>query len=567
MKFKDIEYKRPDIQQVKDEYISLTEKLKNAGSYEAAREVFIEEDKLERHIATVSTLAEVRHSIDTRDKFYDEESSFWDATFPVLEEYRNGWTAALLENKFRKEFEAEFGEVIFINAELELKTFSPEIIELLQKENDLTSEYDKLIASAQIDFNGGVYTLAQLAKFKNDADDALRLAAWKAEGKWYKDNQKKLDEIYDKLVHLRDEMGKKLGYSSFTELGYYRMVRNCYTKEDVEKFREGVRKYLVPVADSIFRAQAKRIGAEYPLSFSDAALMFRSGNPKPKGNAQDILEAGRKFYNELSEQTSEYFNMMLDNEMLDVLSTEGKQAGGYCTSLYDYNTPFIFANFNGTSSDVETVTHEAGHGFADWKNIKRVPLQTVWPSLEGCEVHSMSMEFFAWGWSEDFFGDDARKFKYSHLASSLCFIPYGTMVDHFQHIIYENPNLTPAQRHAEWKKLLGVYMPWLRLDGEIPVYADGEGWQRQLHIYQVPFYYIDYCLAQTVALEFWAKIQHDLDEAWSYYMKYTEQGGSEVFTKLLENAGLESPFDENTLKGVCEQAASWLENYDLGGID
>ena len=225
-----------------------------------------------------------------------------------------------------------------------------------------------------------------------------------------------------------------------------------------------------------------------------------------------------RFYEALSPETGEFFNTMLDNELLDVLSTPGKRAGGYCTSLGEYRVPFIFANFNGTQHDVEVVTHEAGHAFAAYLNRDRVPTETIWPSLEGCEVHSMSMEFFAWPWAEGFFGDDTRKFRYSHLAGALTFIPYGTMVDHFQHIVYEKPEMTPAERHAVWKELLGVYMPWMKLGSEIPFYGDGEGWQRQLHIYVNPFYYIDYCLAQTVALQFWARIQKDLPDAWAHYM-------------------------------------------------
>ena len=426
--------------------------------------------------------------------------------------------------------------------------------------------YEKLLASAQIPFEGKQYTISQMTPFKNDPDDARRLQAWKAEGQWYKDHQQELDSLYDKLVHLRDEMGKKLGYDGYTQLGYYRMSRNCYTKSDVEKFREAVRKYLVPVADGIYRKQAERLGVPYPLSFADAALLFRSGNAKPQGTSEDILEAGRRFYEALSPETGEFFNMMLDNELLDVLSTEDKEGGGYCTGIYDYDVPFIFANFNGTAGDVEVVTHEAGHAFADWYNRDRVPMETIWPSMEGCEVHSMSMEFFAWPWAEEFFGPDTRKFLYSHLAGAVTFIPYGTLVDHFQHKVYEKPEMTPRERHDVWKELLGVYMPWMRLDGDIPFYADGEGWQRQHHIYSSPFYYIDYCLAQTVALEFWAKIQEDRNEAWRYYIAYTEQGGSAVFTKLLENAGLDSPFDEATLRGVCEKANRFLEAYDLSGI-
>ena len=437
----------------------------------------------------------------------------------------------------------------------------------MQKENDLTQEYEKLLASAQIPFEGGVYTLSQMTPFKSDADDQRRLNAWKAEGQWYKDNQEALDSLYDQLVHLRDEMGKKLGYEGYTTLGYYRMGRNCYTKEDVEKFRQAVVKYLVPVADSIYRQQAKRLGKEYPMSFADNALEFRSGNPRPCGTAQDILDHGRKFYDALSPETSEFFRTMLDGELMDVLSTEGKAGGGYCTDILDYKVPFIFANFNGTQGDVEVVTHEAGHAFDAWLNRDRIPSEYIWPSMEACEVHSMSMEFFAWPWAQGFFGEDTRKFHYSHLSSALTFIPYGTMVDHFQHEVYAHPEMTPAQRHQVWKELLGTYMPWMKLDGEIPFYSEGEGWQRQHHIYSSPFYYIDYCLAQTVALQFWDKIQEDLGEAWEHYMAYTRQGGSQVFTTLLERAGLDSPFEESCLQRVCASAKNWLEHFDMSGIE
>ena len=565
LKFREMPYERPDGEALKTSMRTLTEKLRAAGSYEAAKAVFLEKETLSKHIQTLATLAQVRHTIDTRDKFYDEENGFWNQLSPELEEYSQEWTKAMLVSPYRADFEKEYGTLMFLNAEIALKTFSPEIIPELQKENDLTTEYDKLIASAQIPFEGGVYTLSQLSPFKTGADDAQRLAAWKAEGGWYKEHQSELDCIYDELVDLRDTMGKKLGYKGYTELGYYRMGRNCYGKADVEKFRAAVRKYLVPVAESIYQEQAKRLGKTYPLSFADAALSFRSGNPRPYGDAEHILAHGQKFYDELSPETSAFFRMMRERELLDILSTEGKAAGGYCCTIPDYDVPFIFANFNGTQHDVEVVTHEAGHAFEAYLNAWRVPMDD--PSMEACEVHSMSMEFMAWPWAEGFFGKDTRKYLYSHLAKALTFIPYGTMVDHFQHVVYEKPDMTPAERHGVWKKLLGVYMPWMKLDGDIPVYSEGEGWQRQLHIYQSPFYYIDYCLAQTVALEIWAMLQKDRKEAWERYMAYTRQGGSEVFTTLLKNAGLESPFDENCLRTVCETAKSWLDNYDLTGIE
>lgn len=566
MKFSEMKYQRPDIEAIKGDAGKLIARFKDAKDYNEAREIFLQWENLMKHVDTMATIVHIRHDINTKDEYYDEEQKFWNEAFPLLQEYSQNWSLGMLNTPFRKEFEEEYGKLMFLNTEISLKTFSPEIIPDLQKENDLTQEYEKLLASAQIPFEGKTYTLSQMTPFKVDADDERRLAAWKAEGQWYKDNQEKLDDLYDQLTKLRDGMGKKLGYEGYTTLGYYRMGRNCYTKADVEKFRHAVVTHLVPLASDIYRRQAERMGKEYPMSFADNALEFRSGNPKPCGSAEDIVAQGKKFYDELSPETSEFFNTMLEGELLDLLSTEGKAGGGYCTGIMDYEVPFIFANFNGTQGDVEVVTHEAGHAFAAWINRHRIPVEYMWPSMEGCEVHSMSMEFFAWPWAEGFFGKDTDKFKYSHLAGAIKFIPYGTMVDHFQHIVYEKPEMTPRQRHDVWKELLGVYMPWMKLDGDIPFYSEGEGWQRQHHIYSSPFYYIDYCLAQTVSLQFWALIQEDPKKAWAKYMAYTRQGGSRVFTELLKNAGLESPFGDKCLKDVCQAANRWLESFPSESI-
>ena len=566
MKFKDMPYERISVESIKEEMKALIQKLKEAKDFEEAEALFLENEKLQGHVFTMCSLALVRHSINTEDKFYDEEQNYWNNAYPQIQEFNQEWTKALLDSPFKDNFAKKYGNIMFLNAEIDLKTFSPEIIPMMQEENELTTAYEKLLAGAQIPFEGKIYTISQMSPFKNDKDDARRLAAWKAEGQWYKDNQAELDRLYDKLVHLRDQMGKKLGYTDFTELGYYRMRRNCYDKQDVQKFREAVQKYVVPVAAKIYERQAERLGKSYPLSYADAAIEFRSGNPKPKGSPEEIVASGKKFYDWLSPETGEFFNHMIDDELMDLLSTKGKQGGGYCTSFQDYKTPFIFANFNGTQHDIEVITHEAGHAFAAYLNRNRVPYECIWPSLEACEVHSMSMEFFAEAFSQEFFGEDAEKYNYSHLADALSFIPYGTMVDHFQHIVYENPELSPAERHAKWKELVQIYQPWFKLDGEIPFYSEGEGWQRQHHIYSSPFYYIDYCLAQTVALQFWNLIQKDQKGAWQHYMAYTKQGGSVVFTKLLKNAGLESPFQESCLRGICDTAAKYLADYDLSGI-
>ncbi|MCR4950868.1 MAG: M3 family oligoendopeptidase [Solobacterium sp.] len=562
MKFNEMKYERCDMDAVRSQLRELCEELKNAETFEQADAAFLKREEIMRHVATMRSLASVRNTIDTRDAFYDGEMDFWNADGPKTAILQKEWMEALLTSLFRKEFAEKYGEVIFINAELQKRSVGEAVVADMQKESALVKKYQNLLARAQVPFEGKTYTLSEMQSFMQDPDDVRREQAWIASGQWYKDHQKEMDEIYDELVHLRDQMGKKLGWDSYVQLGYDRMGRNCYTREDIEVFRSAVQNYVVPAAEALFKAQAERLGKEYPMSFADNELEFRTGNCRPQGTPDDIVKAGGKFYDELSEETSVFFRMMRENELMDLLSKEGKRQGGYCTNFPDYKVPFIFANFNGTQHDVEVVTHEAGHAFASWTNRDRVPSSTMLPSLEGCECHSMSMEFFSEEWAEDFFGSQAQKYRYSHLAKALKFIPYGTMVDHFQHEVYDHPEMTPAERHAVWKRLMGIYMPWQRLDGKIPFYSEGEHWQLKHHIYTRPFYYIDYCLAQTISLEFWALIRKDRKQAWDKYMKYTRLGGSKVWTELLREAGLDSPFEENTLKEICAQAAESLRTME-----
>ena len=565
MKFSDMTYTRPDLEAAKAAISAHTDALKGAESYEEARAAFLKMQELHSHLYTADTLAYVRHTIDTRDAYYDEEARFLAEHLPLLREAQQEFQKALLSSPFRPDFEAEYGGLFLRNMELELKTFIPAIVPLMQRENALTLDYGKLIASAQIPFEGGVYTLSQLTPFKQDADDDRRRAAWEAEGRFYLEHGEELDALYDELVQVRTRQAREMGYDNYVELGYYRMSRNSYTKEDVEKFRAAVVKYLVPAAEQVVKAQAKRLGKEYPLNFAYATLFYRGGNAVPQGGPDDILAQGVGFYHDLSPETAEFIDFMMDGELLDVLSRTGKAGGGYCTDIPDYRSPFIFANFNGTQGDVEVMTHEAGHAFAAYMARDMVPMENQSPTYESCEIHSMSMEFFAWPWSEKFFGPQADKFRYKHLSDAVTFIPYGTMVDHFQHVVYENPDMTPAQRHAVWKELLGVYMPWMKL-GEIPFYGDAKGWQRQSHIYERPFYYIDYCLAQTVALEFWNLMQTDRAGAWQRYLGLVKLAGTRTFTELVASAGLDTPFGDDALRTVSAAALRWLEQADPASL-
>ena len=565
MKFSEIKYERVNLEHRKEQAEELLRRLRSAASFAELEEVIREDHELEgRGLMTMRTVAQIRRDIDTRDAFYEDEVRFYNRELPRYQYLGQEWTRALLETPFRRELEEKYGGVPLLNAEISSRTFKPEIVEDLQKENELVSQYTKLIASAQIEFDGKNLTIAQMAPYRLSTDDAVRRAAWRAEGKWFRDNGKELDRIFDELVQVRDRMGRKLGHNGYTGLGYDRMRRNCYTEKDVEQFRIAVQNHVVPLCKRIYMEQAKRMGFEFPLSFADKDLAFRTGNPRPAGGPADVLAAADRFYAELSPETREFWEKMREMEMMDVESKPGKAAGGYCANVPGAGMPFIFSNFNGTAHDCKVITHEAGHGFAAYLNRDRI--MGTMPGMEACEVHSTVMELFADNWAELFYGKDAAKARYSHIAENLQLIAYGTMVDHFQHVIYEYPEFSPMERHMVWQELLGVYMPWIRPD-DIPFYGEGHGWQRQSHIYRMPFYYIDYCLANAAALQFWAMGREDMDKAWNAYLTYTRLGGSMVFTDLLAQAGMRSPFDAESLRDIAGKVRAYLDSFDMESID
>ncbi|MCL2003568.1 MAG: M3 family oligoendopeptidase [Oscillospiraceae bacterium] len=556
MKFSEVTYKRPILEEVKAELTRLLEAFKAAKTPEEAFAVYKRCDEYGNSVSAMGAVAYIRNSMDTTDEFYNKEKAYFDEVGPEIQEYGQKLNLALVESPHRAAMEKEFGKLMFLNTEMELKTFSPEIIADLQEENRLCTEYDKLLASAQIEFRGKTYTLAQMGPFHEDTDRATRKEARAAATAWFMEQREALDRIFDELVRLRDTMAKKLGYASFTELGYYRMTRNCYDETMVDVFRQQIQKHIVPVSERLKAEKAKRIGVERVTVYDDA-LDFLSGNAKPQGTPDDIFAHGKKMYTELSPETAEFFDYMLECDLFDVLTRKGKSPGGYCYSIGALKMPFIFANFNGTSGDIDVLTHEAGHAFAGYNAFDIYPSALQDYSSETAEVHSMSMEFFTWPWMEGFFGAQTGKYRYAHLAGALTFLPYGTMVDEFQHHIYANPGWTPARRNECWLELEAKYRPYLDLDFDF--YREGRRWQAQAHIYERPFYYIDYCLAQTMALAFWAEAQKDFKAAWAKYLQFLKLAGTKTFTDLVAGANLPSPFAEGCLNTVASAAAKWLD--------
>ena len=565
MKFSEFPYQRPDYEQLMQDISALTEKFKLAETAEKQIAVIKELEQLRIGIDTASTICNIRYTIDTRDAFYDSEYEYNEKMYPLLHEKLQDFDKVLFNSPFRKELEEEYGALRFKNIEISLKSFSPELIPLMQEENQLVQQYQKLCASAKIEFDGKICNLSQLTPYQQSPDRAVRKAATQAYGNFFDEHQQECDEIYDKLVKNRTKQAHTLGLKNYVEMGFLLRQRNCYAPEDIANFRRQVVEDIVPINNDIKKNQAKRIGNTVTdsLPIYDNTYFFADGNPLPHGTPDELMEAGRQMYTEMSPETAEFIKLMFDHDLFDVLSKEGKAMGGYCTELPLYHVPFIFANWNGTAGDVDVLTHEAGHAFAAFiadKYIEHIDLRE--PTMEVCESHSMSMEFLTAPWHHLFFKEDTAKYELFHAESAMTFIPYGCQVDHFQESVYLHPEWTPAQRNEEWNRLEKLYRPYLD-DSEVNFYNRGAGWQRQLHIYECPFYYIDYSLAQMISLQFWTLSMHDHKSAWEKYLSFVKMAGTKTFVDIVRSSGLLCPIDDGSLKATASDVKNWLDNNQL----
>ncbi len=558
MKFSEMPYVRPNLEEIKASFGRILERIETAGSAQEQIDAYMDCERESKAINTACTLAYVRHTIDTKDEFYDKENDYVDEIGPAIQELNQKVNMALLGSKFRGELEEKLGKLLFTNLEISVRTMKPEIMDLMQEENKLQSEYQKLYASAMVEWEGQTLPLPKLGPFKQSPDRAVRKAAYETEGRWFDSHQAELDELYSKLIKNRTAQAKAMGYENYIPLGYDRMRRNCWGPKECAAFREQIARDMVPVVARVKKDQEQRLGVD-KLKFYDDVLLFPDGNANPQGTPDEILAAGLEMYRELSPETKEFAEFLFGNELLDVLSKDGKAPGGYCTEFADYEAPFIFSNFNGTSGDVDVLTHEAGHAFAAYRAMRSGCLSALeQPTMEGCETHSMSMEFLTSPWHEKFFGPLTRKYEVGHCEDALIFIPYGCMVDEFQHLMYENPDLTPAQRNETWLKLEKKYRPWIDFE-DLPFYGRGAGWQRQLHIYLYPLYYIDYCMAQTMAFQFWMASMENREDAWKRYLAFVDIAGTKTFEEAAQAVGMKLPYAPGCIKEIGEAISKWID--------
>lgn len=560
MLFEEMPLRCPSVSRIEAKIRVLTDYLENAQTKEDAIKAVNKYFKIQNEVNTDFTIISINFTLNTQDPKIKKYNDTIDEISPIVNNYFKKFEEAMVKSKFRQDLENKFGKLLFVQIENGFKCFDEKIIPLLQEENKLVSDYQALLASAKIEYKGETLNLSQIGKYMSDKDPEVRVESAKLYYGFLSEHDEEIGTIYDKLVKLRDKMAKELGYSNYIEFGYLRLGRVDYNAEMVAGYREQIKRDVVPVVYKLRKNQAKRLGYKNPI-FLDYNLFFEDGNAKPAGDTSYLVDCAQKMYNEMGTESGVFFKFMVDNHLMDLDAKAGKAGGGYMTFIPRYKSPFIFANSNGTSSDVDTLTHEVGHAFQGYlcRNVK-IPNYQM-PTLEACEIDSMSMEFFAYPWMNLFFKDGADKYRFAHLDGAISFLPYGAEVDEFQHFVYEHPELTHKERCAKWAELEKVYRPWLNFKG-FEYLENGGWWVRQSHIFASPFYYIDYTLAQVLALQFKCEMDKNRERAWKKYIKLLKMGGKYPFLTLVEKDHLRNPFVDGNVKKVIKPQVKILNEFE-----
>ncbi|MCR5153921.1 MAG: M3 family oligoendopeptidase [Lachnospiraceae bacterium] len=557
-KFKDIEYVRPDFDAIKKDLREYIDALKKAASFEEIKRLFLEQNKKDGEFSTMFTVASIRNTLNLNDEFYDKEMQYIREENAKLIPLEKELSETILKLPFRKELEEEFGSLYFKDIEEKKRLLSEDIIEDTIEEGKLTQAYQKTAGKCKTVFRGEECNFYGLLKHMQSTDREERKEAFKAWADLYESASAELDDEYVKLVAIRDRKAKKLGFKSYTEMAYLSRSRYDYNAEDVAGFRKQVVDVIVPVVAGFYEAQRKRIGVD-KLHYYDEFLCFPDGNAMPHGTKDEMVAAAKEMYRELSKETGEYFDFMTEHELFDLDTRPGKHLGGYCTFLEKYKAPFIFSNFNGTSADVDVLTHEAGHAFEAYVASRVQPLSSlVWSTSEINEIHSMSMELFTHPWMEKFFGEKADKYRFYHLVDALSSIPYLCAVDEYQHLVYAKPEADAAEHRKMWQEVEKKFLPWRDYDGN--EFLEGGGfWMQKQHIFLYPFYYVDYALAQLCAFDLFGLSLENKEEAWNNYMTLLRLGGSRGYFETLETAHIRNPFKEGNVEKIVASVVKEIE--------
>ncbi|MBS4172189.1 M3 family oligoendopeptidase [Bacillus sp. FJAT-49736] len=556
----EMKYARPNMEDFKQKFDRLLKRFHQASTFEEQNNLFLMLNQLRNEFEAMEQLAYLRHMINLNDEEYKEEQAFFDQITPIYQAFVTKYYHAILNASFREQLENRWGTQIFKLAELKVKIYTDEVSKELQLEKQLIGSYFSLLAKAEAEFNSEKMTPVQLSRFTISEDRGVRKKAYESIFSYYADHEEEFDDILDELIKVRTKIARKLGYKSFTQLGYDRLGRSNYSPEDVKVYRNQVKQYGVPFISKLREKQRVRIGVE-KLKFYDERVYFKTGAPKLLGDTDQVIKKALQMFSELSSETKEFFDYMVSSGNMDLISKKGKRGGAFATFIGTEKAPFIFANLVGTANDARVLAHEAGHAFQFYMSRNTPIPEYISPTYDAAEIHSFTMERLVWPWMELFFGEDAEKYRFSHLIEAFILMPWANAIDEFQHYLYDNPSATKEERKVKWREMERIYMPEKDYDGNEFLEGGGSFYQIS-HLFETPFYFIDYDLAHNCAVQLWIRYNENRVEGWNDFLKICQVGGSESLVEIVNRARLLSPFEEGSLHYIIDYVDRWVTQFD-----
>jgi oligoendopeptidase F len=506
------------------------------------------------------------HVATTRDTS-DEEAKklyykFLDEVYPNAEQADHELKQKLLDSGLTP---GGF-EIPLKKMKVEAEIFRESNLPLSAQEQKLGVQYSEIMGAQTVEWEGKEVTIAQLRPIYYERDRALREKAWRLSRSRQLNDREKIGEIWAGLLDLRQEMGENAGFPDYRSYRWKQLKRFDYTPENCKEFHRAIEEVVVPVAKKIHEQRQEALGLDSLRPWDLQVDVKGRDGLKPFKDVSELKEGAGRIFHNLSERLARHYGVMVREDLLDLENRKNKAPGGYCTDFAVKKRPFIFMNAVGIHDDVQTLLHEAGHCFHVFEKAHLPYYQQHETPMEFAEVASMSMELLAASYLERSSGgfyseSDAKRAFGEHLEQSILFWPYMAVVDAFQHWVYENPGLSANLDNCgdKWIELSERFMPgvdWRGLEEE-----RSNLWQRQIHVIEIPFYYVEYGLAQLGAAQIWGASMDDQDMAVRRYLEALGKGGAASLPELYETAGARLAFDEATLTyavGLMEDKLSTL---------
>lgn len=549
---------------VKNEYDRLIDQIESANAAETADtwlELYNEWNSLKSFVGSEGSRRSHALSKDmdneeaeAREKYFREEIA------PVFDNGESTMVKALLDTRHKDAIIERYGSHLFELLATAVEPLAPVNSSLRVKVSDLVNQYDKIMASGEVEVEGKTVTLAVARSLQGSENPATRKAAFIAWREWMQEHRDEIAAIFNQIVELRNQMAQNLGHENYIRLGYKGMGRTDYGVEEAAQFRKNIRTYAVPLLQKLYEHQAQEHG-DSTLKPWDVAFTPSLNLPSGIAPVETQIEKAQQVFNKLSPVLASHFKRMREENLIDLENRKGKRAGAYCTSFSDEGRVAILCNSTGDEDDVRTLMHEMGHAFQGWESqpIEAVDLQ--WPTSDACEVHSMGMEYLSMKHMDEFFNaEDAAKFRQNRWKQAVTLVCYIAVVDEFQHWLYENPNATPDERDTAWNRIAEIYQPGVDYTGYEQYKA--LRWYAQGHIFWMPFYYIDYAIAETGAMQLGMLDANNPEKAMETYLELCRMGGTKSVLDIFSTVGLRSPFEPTLMKDLMQHAANELDIDD-----